>query len=561
MSIRESLSAERKVLQEQGLLPLWFSTDGFQLYKEKYSVEGEASFKGRAETIARTAASYLKDSASWEKKFFELIWKGWMSCSTPVLSNMGTNKGLPVSCSGQYIDDSVDSFYVNLREAAILTQNGFGTSAYLGDIRPRGSKISRGGRASGVVPVFDDFVNMSMKITQGTRRGSWAGSIPISHGDFDELADYIKNHPDSANVGWIWTDEDTKKCNDGDEETLRRFRKVMKLKLLSGKGYITFVDKINRQNPQMYKDAQLLVQSSNLCQEICLFQDNEHTYTCVLSAMNLVHYNEWKNTDAIFNATVFLDCVAEDFIQKGGKIPGLDKAVKFTQKSRALGLGVCGFHTYLQENSIPFESLKAAYFNNEVFKKLNDESLKASKWMAKEYGEPQLCTGYGVRSTHRLALMPTLSTALIMGGCSQTTEPIIGNVFVQNSAGGESERINPTFLKLMKKHGKHTKKLAKEIADRNGSVQHLDWLTPEEKLVFRTAFEINQEVIIRLASQRQKYICQGQSINLFFSAEETEENIAKIHRIAIEDEGIKSLYYVRTQSGVSASTGECVACQ
>lgn len=294
--------------------------------------------------------------------------------------------------------------------------------------------------------------------------------------------------------------------------------------------------------------------------EITLYQDEEHTYTCVLSSMNLTYYDDWKDTDAIFTATVFLDCVAEDFIRKAKGVNGFDKAVKFTEKGRALGLGVCGFHTYLQKNMIAFESLQAQFVNAEIFKKLHDESLEASKWMAIQYGEPEWCKGYGVRNTHRMAIAPTLSTALIMGGCSQCIEPMLGNAFIQASAGGESERINPVFLDLMKKRGKYTRKLVKHIAENNGSVQDQEWLTDDEKLVFRTAFEINQEVVLRLASQRQKFICQAQSLNLFFSAEESEKYIAQIHRMAMLDKNIKSLYYIRTQAGVAASTGECIAC-
>lgn len=892
MTIRETLSNERKQLQSEGKVPLWMTTDGYALFKEKYSVEGEESFKGRASTIAKTAAQYLKDSDKWEQKFFDLIWNGWLSCSTPVLSNMGTNRGMSVSCSGQYIGDSVDSFYTNLHESAILSKNGFGTSGYFGDIRPRGSKISIGGKTSGVLPVFDDFVQMSKKVSQGSnRRGAFAGYFPISHSDFDEVADYVKDNVDSTNVGWCWYDEDTKKAEQGDEETIRRFRKALKLKMLTGKGYFFFPDKVNNQNPQMYKDKELEVKSSNLCvapetliltkegyqqivtlenetvdvwngkewspvvirktgenqkllkvitdsgfelectpyhkfyilerdpknyriirevrakdlvkgdkliksdfpiidgkeslenayangffsgdgcqfngkkriylyhgkrllknqlgdifddwvidenqnreygssskllnkffvpsenytiesklkwfaglcdsdgtvtlngktqsiqiasinkeflkevqlmlqtlgvyskitiskeegynnlpandgtgqnkqyftqtvyrllianggivtllglgfvtyrlilsnhignrdaihfvkitdvidegriddtycftepkrnmgvfnglltgqcSEITLYQDEEHTYTCVLSSMNLTFYDDWKDTDAIFTATVFLDCVAEDFIRKAKGKNGFDKSVRFTEKGRSLGLGVCGFHTYLQKNMIAFESLPAQFINTEIFKKLHDESLLASKWLAEEYGEPEWCKGYGVRNTHRLAIAPTMSTALIMGGCSQGIEPVLGNAFIQSSAGGESERINPVFLELMKKRGKFTRKLVKHIADNHGSVQDQDWLTDDEKLVFRTAFEINQEVILRLASQRQKFICQAQSLNLFFSADESEKYIAAIHKAAIKDKYIKSLYYIRTQAGVSASSGECIACQ
>jgi ribonucleoside-diphosphate reductase alpha chain len=564
MSIRDYLSEERKQLQKEGLVPEWMSTDGWGLFKSKYSVKGEQAFYGRARTIAITAAQYTENPPEWESKFFDLIWKGWLSCSTPVLANMGTTRGMSVSCSGQFIGDSVDQFYTNLHEAAMLSKYGFGTSGYLGDIRGRGAPISVGGEASGTLPVFQDFVNMSRKVSQGSsRRGAWAGYLPVAHKDFDELADFVKEFPDDANLGWNWSDQDTALANDGDPETIRKFKKILKLKMLAGKGYLFFPDKVNRRSPQMYKDLGLTVKSSNLCTEITLHQDEDHTYTCVLSSMNLNFRDDWKDTDAVFNATVFLDCVAEDFIRKAEPIPAFRKAVNFTKKSRALGLGVCGFHTYLQKKMIPIESLEALWVNKEIFKDIKENAVRASKWMATHphYGQPEWCKGYGVRNTHLLAVAPTMSTALIMGGVSQGIEPIIGNAFIQASAGGESERINPVFLDLMKKRGKYTRKLVRDIADKHGSVQHLDWLTDDERLVFRTAFEVSQESLLRLASQRQEFICQAQSLNLFFSAEEAEGYIAKVHKMAIEDPMILSLYYVRTQAGVAASSGECVACQ
>lgn len=484
-----------------------------------------------------------------------------MSCSTPVLANMGTTRGFPVSCSGQYVGDSVDEFYTNLHEAAMLSKMGFGTSSYLGDIRERGAPISKGGKAQGILPVFEDFVTMASKVSQGgTRRGSWAGYVPISHPDFQEIRDYIYDKPDEVNLGWNWYDSDTEKML-ADEPVLKsRFKKIMKLAAVQGKGYLFFPDKANRQAPQMYKDLGLKIKSSNLCSEITLFQDKDHTYTCVLAAMNLSKYNEWKDTDAIFTATVFLDCVASEFIQMAEDYPGMEKAVRFTKKGRALGLGVCGYHTYLQQESMPFESLPAMFFNQMFFQELHDKTLEASKWMAQQWGEPEWCKGYGVRNTHRTALMPTMSTAAIMGGVSQGIEPMIGNCFVAALAGGEGERINPVFLDLMKKRNKYTRKLVKDIADNYGSVQNLDWLTDHEKLVFKTPYEINQEVIIRQASQRQRRICQGQSLNLFVSAEEDERRIAYLHRLIILDEWLLGRYYVRSQSGVEASSG-CVSCQ
>jgi ribonucleoside-diphosphate reductase alpha chain len=561
MNIRDKLSTERKKLQEQGLVPDWMSTDGWALFKSKYAVKGEDAFFGRAMTIARTAASYTIEPEYWQPKFFNLIWKGWLSCSTPVLSNTGTTRGMSVSCSGQYVGDSIDEFYSNLRESAILSKNGFGTSGYLGDIRPRGTPISIGGKASGILPVLEDFVTMASKVSQGSnRRGAWAGYVPLSHGDFQEVADYVKKNPDDVNIGWNITDADIAQFGKKNE-TNRRRAKAINLKMLTGKGYFFFPDKVNRARPEMYKQNNLEVKSSNLCTEITLFQDEDHTYTCVLSSMNLAKRNEWKDTDAIFTATVFLDCIAEDFIQKAKNVPGFEKAVRFTQKGRALGLGVCGFHTYLQQESVPFESLEAMLINEEIFTQINQESEKASRYLADIFGEPEWCKGFGLRNTHRTAIAPTMSTAAIMGGVSQGIEPMIGNVFIADLAGGETIRVNPPFLELIKKMNLYSQEFLKDIVAHDGSIQHRSEFSDHDKLVYRTAFEINQESILNLASQRQPKICQAQSINLFFGADDPESYINKIHRKAFEDENILSLYYIRTKAGVSASSGECIACQ
>lgn len=561
-TIRQKSSEERKNLQAEGLVPLWMTTDGWGLFKAKYSVKGEKAFKGRAETIAKTAAQYMPDKHLWEKKFFELIWNGWLSCSTPVLSNTGTNRGMSVSCSGQFIGDSVDDFYGNLHESAMLSKYGFGTSGYLGDIRPRGSSISIGGKASGAAVVFQDFVTMAQKVSQGSnRRGAWAGYLPISHLDFDELINNISKNPEDCNVGWNIYDSDLEALKNNDPEILRRLGKALKLKATQGKGYFFFPDKINRAAPQMYKDKDLKVKSSNLCSEIALFQDKDHTFTCVLSSMNIAKFNEWKDTDAIFTATVFLDCIAEDFIQKAKGLSGFEKAVRFTEKGRALGLGVCGFHTYLQQEGIPLESLQAMIFNEDLFSKIQKDSLEASKYLAVLLGEPEWCKGYGVRNTHRTCCPPTMSTSMIMGGVSQGIEPMIGNAFVASLAGGEAERVNPVFLELLKKKGLYTDELIRKIVDANGSVQWMPELSDEEKLLFKTPFEIPQNVLLRLASQRQPKLCQTQSLNLFFGMEDSEEYLVEVHKEAFFDENCHSLYYLRMQAGVTGSSGECIACQ
>lgn len=559
------LSTERKELQEKGLVPDWYSTAGYQMFKDKYEYQTEGrSVKGQFERIAKTAAKYLKGTKfedQAESKFFELLWKGWLSPSTPVLANMGTNRGMSVSCSGGYIEDSISGFYETLHETAVLTKYGFGTSAYLGDIRPRGSSISVGGKAAGVLPVFKSYVQAMREVAQGVaRRGAWAGYLEITHGDFDELADYILSEPDDANVGWLIPDSFIKALDNDDPDSIRRFQKALKLKMITGKGYFSFPDKINAKRPDMYKEHDLKFKASNLCDEITLISDKDYSYTCVLSSMNVYRFDEWVGTDAVYWSTIFLDCVAEDFIQKSKGIKGLEKTRAFTEKSRALGLGQCGFHSLLQKNKIPFESFEAHMLNLDIASIIDVESKRASEDMAIELGEPEWCKGYKVRNTHRIAIAPTKSTALLMGGISEGINPDPAMVYTQTTAAGEMDRVNPELLALMKSKGVYSKKHIQEITDKQGSVQHVSWLTDEEKAVFKTAFEISQKAVIRLAATRGRYIDQWQSLNLFFSADEDPKWIAEVHSEAFRNPDILGLYYVYTQAGVQASKVECEAC-
>lgn len=559
-SVYAQLGKERRDGQRAGEIPPWFTTLSWQMFKEMYSYNDQ-TVKETYERIARRAASHTEDQDYWFERFFELFWKGWLAASTPVLANMGTDRGCAVSCSGGYVPDSVYGFYDAQLEAALLSQNGFGTSGYLGDIRPRGAPISRGGFASGVVPVIRDFVQVARDISQGgVRRGAWAGYLFIDGEDFWEVTQLLKNNPDDCNIGWLITDNFIKRLDDGDPDALSRYQRALHVKMVTGKGYFFKVDTANRLRPLTYKERGLLVKASNLCTEITLFSDEEHTFTCVLSSMNLVRYDEWKDTDAVFVATVFLDCVAQDFIKQGRGIQGLEKAVRFTEKSRALGLGALGFHTYLQNNNIAFESLEAHFKNIEIFKKIEEESLKASQWMAKEWGEPEWCRGFGVRNTHRTAIAPNTSSAIICGSVSQGIEPVYKNAFTQGGSAGEMSRINPSLIPVMKAKGVYNDKTIDDIIDNKGSVQHVEWLTDHEKLVFKTAFEVDPRAILRLASTRQKYICQAQSLNLFFSANEDEEFISEIHKEALKDPNIISLYYLRSEAGVKPSR-ECIACE
>lgn len=557
-----ALSDERKRLQKEGLLPEWFTTGGWQLFKSKYADKDSPTFRHRVAVIANTAAGYTHDPAKYEGIFFNIIWNGWLSCSTPILANMGTDKGMSVSCSGGYVADSVEGFYESRKETAILSKNGFGTSAYLGDVRSRGMDISRGGKASGVLPVIKGFVQDSQDITQGTqRRGAWAGYLPIDHGDFWELITYLENHPDDLNIGWVVTDEFIAKLQAGNEEALSRFKQALKVKMVTGKGYFSFIDKINRKRPEAYRANALEVKASNLCNEITLFSDGDHSFTCVLASLNLSKYDEWKDSTLVEDSIYFLDCVAEDFIQKGRNIRGLDRAVRSTEKGRALGLGACGWHTLLQQKRIPWESLEAGYLNDEIFSNIRLKAVQSSQELAKIHGEPEWCKGLGLRNTHLLAIAPTKSTALIMGGISEGINPDPGMTYTQSTAGGEINRINPVLLELMKEKGVFNSATLDELVSAQGSVRDISWLSEDEKQVFKTAFEINQEHVLRHAKIRAKYLDQWQSLNLFFSDTESEERIAGVHKKAFLDEEILGLYYVYSKAGVVASTGECEVCQ
>lgn len=560
-SVYERLSEERKKLQEQDLAPAFWSTGGYQLFKEKYQYQA-ANPREQYERIARTLAAHTPDPQKWFTKFFDIMWKGWLSPSTPVLANTGTTRGLPVSCAASYFPDSIDGIYKAKHETAMLTKYGFGTAGYLGDIRPRGTKISVGGKSVGVLPILQGMQADMEYVAQGTsRRGSWAGYLPVSHGDFDEVCDYLEQHPDGNNVGWVWMDSDTEKMNSGDEEMTRRFQRIMKTKMVTGKGYFFFQDKANRARPQWYKDHNLDIKTSQLCAEIVLHCSEDYSYTCVLASMNLLMWDEWKDTDAVFVATVFLDAVAQEFIERAKNVSGLEKAVAFTKKSRALGLGVLGLHSLYISKMLPFGSLEAYMLNSEIFRIIREKAEDATKWISEQYGEPEWCKGYGRANSHLLALAPTKSTALIMGAASEGINPDTGMVFTQRSAGGEIDRINPFLLKLMKERGVYNKTTVERIRMAMGSVRNEDWLSDYEKEVFKTAFEINQHDILNQAIDRGVYLDQWQSLNLFFSAEEDEAVVAEVHQRAIEDEGILGLYYVYSQAGVQASNGECLACQ
>lgn len=557
----ESLSDERKALQAAGVLPDWYTTQAWQMFKQSYAVPGEHAVLGRHRTIARTLARHLgKHAAEYEEKFFREMWDGVLSPASPALANTGTGKGMPVSCSGQAVGDSVDGFYSSLRETAILSKYGFGTSGDFSSIRPRGSAYGSGGKANGASDVIDDFFTAAGKISQnGKRRGSFGAYLDIEHADWDECCDKLLTDSNGRNYGWVVRDTFIERLKAGEADAMRRFTKALHTKLLTGKGYYFFVDKANRHRPEMYKQHGLGIVATNLCTEIMLHSSPDLTYSCILASLNLTHWDRIKTSDSAFVATVFLDCLCSEFIYIAAGVPGLEKVVEFTRKGRAIGLGVMGFHTYLQSVGVPYVGLEAQFLSGEIAKHLHDESLRASQWLAQEFGEPEWCEGYGVRNTHRTAYAPTKSTSLLMGGVSESWFSDPGFVFEAASAVGELSRIPPVFYELMKERGVYSQETLTDIINHTGSVQHVEWLTDEEKLVFLNAFEMDQRIVFRHAMQRQRWVCQGQSLNFSFADEGSEDAIAELMTEVFLHPECLSQYYIYSRSGVIVKD-ECVAC-
>jgi len=560
-STYDKLSAERKRLQVEGEIPLWFNTPAYQSFVKKFQYENQ-TVKQTYKRIAKCAAAHLmpKHKELMEDRFFDLMWKGILAMSTPVLSNMGTPKGLPVSCSGNYVHDSIEGFYESMKETAILTKHGFGTSGSYPDVRHRGAAISAGGTATGVLHPIEDHIEVARKVTQGNaRRGAYAWNLPIDHPDFHEAVKFLETEPDDNNAGWIITQEFMDSLDKGERDAIERMQELMFVRVAKGRGYMIFIDKMNDHLPQKMKDLGLKIKGSNLCTEIALPADEDHTFTCVLSSLNVALYDEWPE-HTVETATIFLDCVASEFIMLAKNITGLEKAVRFTEKSRALGLGVLGYHTYIQRKEWAYGSFQARMFNGQLFQRIDKESLETSELMGIMYGCPEWADG--TRNTHRLAIAPTTGAALMAGGVSQGVMPVVANLYVQPTPSGDLTRWNPVFLEWCKEAGKTYLDFEDVLLESAGSVQgpEFDWLGEARKLALLTAYEINQYDILDTCAQRQPNICQAQSIDLFFDADEDPAYIMEVHQYAARHPNIHSLYYARTMAGVSASK-ECIACQ
>ena len=504
--------------------------------------------------------------------FYEYIWKGWLCLASPVLSNTGTERGLPISCFGIDVGDSIYDIGNKNLEMMLLAKHGGGVGFGVNMIRPAGSKIKQNGTSDGVVPFCKIYDSTILATNQGAvRRGAASVNINIDHADFEEWLEIREPKGDvnrqSLNLHQcaVVGDKFIRKLELGDPEARTKWSKLIRKRKATGEPYILFKGNTNKANPEAYKENGLKVHMTNICSEITLHTDESHSFVCCLSSLNLAKYNEWKDTNIVYDAIWFLDGVLEEFIQKAkGKI-GFENAVRSAEKGRALGLGVLGWHTYLQENNIPFESLPAQFETRRIFSTMMVESTRASMDLAELYGEPLWCAGTGLRNTHLRAVAPTVSNSKLSGNVSPGIEPWAANVFTEQSAKGTFIRKNPTLEKLLRKKGKNNKDVWNKILEDGGSVQDLDFLTDEEKDVYKTFKEINQLELVKQAGIRQQFIDQSVSLNLAFPKEATPKWINKVHMEAWK-RGIKTLYYMRTESvlrgdiAAKALDENCMAC-
>jgi ribonucleoside-diphosphate reductase alpha chain len=541
------------------IAPDWLSDEGMQTLSAGYLLPGETP-RAMFMRVA-TAAAAINEDPSLLDDLFTCLWNGWLGLASPVAANFGTSRALPISCYSVHLSDSVSSIYSHLKEVAQLSKNGGGVGVYMGDVRPAGAPISGGGKSTGIVPWAQQYDLAARVVSQGgVRRGSFAIYLPIDHPDVPELLrakDHSKGDPRKfidSNVALTITDEFVEEMLAGDTSKQEIFGEVMKTRLLSGSPYLIYIDNANRQNPQCYVDRGLTVKTSNLCSEIFLHTDENHTFVCVLSSLNLARYDEYKSWVSPNGRTVpqlaihLLDAVVSEFIRKSQHRVGLGRALKFAEKSRALGLGTMGLHTLYQKRGLPFRSEGARSLNVEAHKWIREEAERASAELAQRLGEPEWCEGSGRRHTHLLAVAPTRTNSVISGAFSQGIEPIDSNFFVAKQAKGTFVRKNPVLEQLFCERGV-SDDVWDSILEAKGSVQHLpsDILSDEEKEVFLTAREIDQFELVKQASDRQPFICQGQSLNLFVDPECSPEYLFKLHLSAWKM-GLKSLYYLKSSS-------------
>jgi ribonucleoside-diphosphate reductase alpha chain len=559
----------------------WINEESITFLKRGYLSEGENPLE-RIKTIAEHAEKIL-NIEGFAEKFYTYMGNGWYSLSSPVWANFGKKRGLPVSCFGSNIGDNIESILYTQAEVGEMSKMGGGTSGYFGNIRGRGAEITDNGHAPGAVHFMNLFESVVDNISQGsTRRGRFSPYLPAEHPDIMEFLEIgtegfpIQDLTHAVTV----TDDFMEKMIAGDDDKRAIWAKVIQRRGEIGYPYIMFTDTMNNKSPEVYRDKGAKIYNSNLCSEIALHNSEEESFVCVLSSMNLLHYDEWKDTDAVEVMTYFLDAVVTEFLTKiedlrdNETIEGkraflyLEKAYNFAKRQRALGLGVLGWHSLLQSKGLAFDTKDTAKLNVEVFKLIKEKSYSASEELAEKYGEPEYLKGYGRRNVTLNAIAPTTSSAFILGQVSQSIEPIWSNCYVKDVAKMKVTIKNPILKNLLNEIDKDTKEVWDSIKKNDGSVQHLDFLSDEQKDIFRTFAEINQSSIINQAAIRQDYIDQSQSLNLMISPDIPTKDVNKL-LIDSWRLGVKTLYYQHSMNSAQAFARkklnlndlQCVACE
>ena len=545
----------------------WLTDDARTFLDRGYiqDITAEERYRQIADRVEKiTGISGIAD------KIYDYSSRNLLSFSSPILSNFGNDKGLPISCNFGMVDDTLHSILHGMYEMGMLAKNGAGTAKNMTAIRPYGYTYGKDklGKSEGLISWISEYSSIISKVNQGgVRRGYLTVYCSIDHPEIDWFLDIGANGDVAKSPGYGiqnittgvtfpegWIDA----MKAGDKEKRKVYAKVLKRRSEIGFPYILFEDNCDNQKPQVYVDRDMKLFTSNICTEVIEYCDNEKEFACCLMSLNLTHYDEWPE-DLIFVANIILDAVISEYIHKGKQTPGLEKAVRFSEEHRAIGVGVLGFHSYLQKKMVPFGSLESYQINNKIFKHLRDESDRASQWMAKEWGEPKMLLGYGHRNTTRIAIAPTKSSSFIMGQWSPSIEPIKSNYHEKTLAKIQTTYKNPTLIPVLEKYGKNTRETWQSILENNGSVQHLDFLTDVEKDVFKTFSEISQVDIIKLAAQRQKYIDQGQSLNLMIHPKTSPKDVSNLVLMAHE-EGLKTLYYQYSINAAQEFNADLLTC-
>jgi ribonucleoside-diphosphate reductase alpha chain len=564
---KESLSEQDRLLQarkeamqnaksKMDLPEIKWLTENSRKFLESGYLTGDTTPEERILEIAQHAEKIL-GIEGYAEKFYKYMSEGFYSLASPVWSNFGKKRGLPISCFGSCIADDMGDILYTQSEVGMMSKLGGGTSGYFGKIRHRGAEVKNNGSSSGSVHIMQLFEKMVDIVSQGSvRRGRFAPYLPIDHQDIHEFLEIgtegnpIQELTHGVTVGDQWMQE----MIDGDVEKRTLWAKVLQRRGEIGYPYIFFRDHANNGTVDVYKDKNLKIHGSNLCTEIMLPSNEDWSFVCCLSSMNLLHYDKWKDTDAVETLTYFLDAVMEEFITKLEVYKNstdrddqltftfMEKAYNFAKENRALGLGALGWHSLLQSRMLPFDSEEAFKLNSEIFKTIKDKSYKASEELAKLFGEPAVLKGYGRRNTTLNAIAPTTSSAFILGQVSQGIEPIWSNSYVKDIAKIKTTIKNPFLVDLLEEKGQNTTEVWRSIRDFDGSVQHLDFLSEHEKDVFKTYPEIDQTVIVYQAANRQNHIDQGQSINVMVHPDMPVKDVNNIY-ITAWKLGVKSMYY------------------